>query len=88
MALGIKSELGRGAAPTWGMTSHGEGVREDGSGGVRSKATALAYEGHASLVVLKRSGRKANATPGGSRMPAADYGKSGARGDGRGRAAP
>src|ERR1700730_377706 len=31
-------------------------------------------------------GRKATAEPGGSKMPAADYGKSGARGDGRGRA--
>jgi ParB-like chromosome segregation protein Spo0J len=60
IAMGIQSELGRGADVTWNIDT--EGNSKPGK-----------YEG-------KR------AAPGGSPRPAADYGKSKARGDGAGRA--
>lgn len=63
LALGIKSELGRG-----------EGV------------AGAATPGGAPMPLDRAKDRKrANATPGGSALPAANYGKSKARGDGRGR---
>jgi len=78
IALGIRSELGRGApiggapmpmdrAPKMG------GTPEPVGGDMLARARA-------------NFAKKANATPGGSAMPAADYSKSKARGDGRGRA--
>lgn len=87
LALGIMSELGRGegsnnAAPGGSprpldrmkARTFGQDML-DGDGIVPNKGVRRSTE----------AGRKANATPGGSAMPAASYGKTKARGDGRGR---
>lgn len=68
IAIGIQSELGRGA-PCLPADA------QDGGSGFLIDA-------------MRRDakGRKANAVPGGAPMPATNYSKSGARGDGRGRA--
>ena len=66
IALGIRSEIGRG-----------ERLQQCGPAG--------AYGGNG--FVGNRSGPRANATPGGSAMPAMDYSK-GERGSGNGRAMP
>lgn len=82
--LGIRSELGRGAAPSgsprpldrgYGKAFH-DGARL-GSGGLADQVAAAA---------TARRVAKANASPGGSPLPAADYSKTKARGDGRGKA--
>jgi ParB-like chromosome segregation protein Spo0J len=70
ISLGIQSELGRGETAGDKLTMS-ETVQK-----LKPSADQA----------LKRSRRKANAEPGGSKMPAADYSKSKARGDGRGRA--
>jgi hypothetical protein len=86
LALGIQSELGRGENTAPG----GEPMPLD-----RAKA---AYNSNDRMRALQKTGdsrtephhtsggRKASAEPGGSKMLAADYRKTHARGDGRGRA--
>ena len=70
LALGIQSELGRG-----------ENSAPGGSPRPLDRAKAAkAFTGGD-----RYSRRKPTAEPGGSKMPAADYGKTHARGDGRGR---
>lgn len=76
--LGIRSELGRGAPiggaplPMDRLPKMG-GTPEPVGGDMLARARA-------------NFAKKANAAPGGSAMPAADYSKTKARGDGRGRA--
>lgn len=86
LALGIQSELGRGeqliplsetAKAKWAGTLERKGdaaETEDLRGGLTHRTTADPY----------RAKKRANATPGGAAMPAANY-KNKARGDGRGR---
>lgn len=69
LALGIQSELGRGEGVAEAHAVHSGKV---GKGGLTDGVSTAAR-------------KKANATPGGSKMPAADYSK-GQRGDGKGRA--
>jgi ParB-like nuclease family protein len=73
LALGIESELGRGDDGRASSNPHNDDAGTLVIDQYRGKKTA-------------NSSLSANATPGGSKMPAADYGKSHARGDGRGRA--
>jgi hypothetical protein len=73
--LGIRSELGRGA-PIGGAPMPID----------RAKANATAsFRDQDKLNAIQAQKRKGNAAPGGSPLPAADYSKSKARGDGRGR---
>lgn len=69
ISLGIQSELGRGAA----------------AGDRLTMSETIQREKPSADQAAKRSRRRANATPGGSNLPAADYSKR-QRGDGRGRA--
>lgn len=66
IALGIRSELGRGET----------------AGGKLTMSQTV----HRLKPAADQARKKANATPGGSKMPAANYSKNRARGDGRGRA--
>ncbi len=77
--LGIRSELGRGA-PIGGAPMPLD----------RAKANeAASYRDQDKLNAIQAQKRgKHTATPGGSALPAADYSKSKARGDGRGRSMP
>jgi len=76
IALGIRSELGRGA-PIGGAPMPMD----------RTKANETAsFRDQDKLNTIQARKRKANAAPGGSPLPAADYSKSKARGDGRGKA--
>ncbi len=74
IALGIRSELGRGAAPLDRARKMG-GTPEP----VGRDMLARARENFS---------KKANAAPGGSPMPAMNYSKTKARGDGRGKPLP
>lgn len=81
LALGIQSELGRGE----NLMSMSEANYEY----MYNKKDYVAKKGKPLLANGGGMGSKARydlATPGGSKMPAADYSKSKARGDGRGRA--
>lgn len=78
LALGIQSELGRGDSP--GVAPGGAPMPLDRAGG----QAAAAFKNQGKLDAL-RTRRPANATPGGHLMPSTNYGKTGARGDGRGR---
>jgi hypothetical protein len=78
LSLGIKSELGRGA-PIGGAP-----LPMDRAG--KMGGTPEPVGGDMLARARENFARKANATPGGSAMPAADYSKTKARGDGRGRA--
>lgn len=86
LALGIKSELGRGE------TIHESGMSfaesQDRLNGfiakTRHKPNAAPGGSPRPLDRMKNT-KRATATPGGSALPAANYGKSKARGDGRGR---
>jgi hypothetical protein len=71
LSLGIKSELGRG-----------EQLIPNG-GGLGSKSR---YDAGGGVDLEHRAERKANAAPGGSLMPAANYGRTRARGNGKGQA--
>lgn len=84
--LGIRSELGRGAAPggsprpldrKYAKAFH-DGAKL-GNGGLADQVAAAA---------TARRAAKSTAAPGGSPLPAADYSKNKARGDGRGRQLP
>jgi len=82
--LGIRSELGRGAAPGGSPRPLDRGYAKAfhdgaklGNGGLADQVAAAA---------TARRAAKANASPGGSPLPAADYSKTKARGDGRGKA--
>lgn len=70
LALGIQSELGRGDTEV--NTPHHAGGQAAGLMSLRAEQKAARK-------------RKANATPGGGAMPATNYSKNRARGDGRGR---
>jgi ParB-like chromosome segregation protein Spo0J len=70
--LGIRSELGRGAAP-------------GGSPRPLDRQKAVAFHNQDKLSAIQAQKRHHNAAPGGSPLPATDYAKSKARGDGRGR---
>ena len=73
--LGIRSELGRGA-PIGGAPMPMD----------RTKANETAsFRDRDKLSAIQAQKRKANAAPGGSPLPAANYSKSKSRGDGRGR---
>lgn len=73
--LGIRSELGRGA-PIGGAPMPID----------RAKANETAsFRDQDKLNAIQAQKRKGYAAPGGSPLPAADYSKSKARGDGRGR---
>jgi hypothetical protein len=101
LALGIQSELGRGQEVQGGAAPGGSARpldrmksgsykldAESGGGGV---AKGLTWGDHPGIAekglnyYRKREGRDP-AAPGGSKMPATNYSKSKARGDGRGRA--
>lgn len=73
--LGIRSELGRGAPI---------GVAPMPIDSAKANATA-SFRDQDKLNAIQAQKRKGNAAPGGSPLPAADYSKSKARGDGRGR---
>jgi hypothetical protein len=82
--LGIRSELGRGAAPGGSPRPLDRGYAKAfhdgaklGNGGLADQVAAAA---------TARRAAKSTAAPGGSPLPAADYSKSKARGDGRGKA--
>lgn len=70
LALGIKSEVGRGVAEDGDSDAT---LGKDATAEIASQSALNAY-------------RKPNATPGGSAMPATDYKKSGAPGTGSGKA--
>ena len=76
--LGIRSELGRGA-PIGGSPMPIDRAKANETASFRDQDKPAAIQGQK---------RKRTATPGGSPLPAADYSKSKARGDGRGRAMP
>lgn len=93
LSIGIKSELGRGDAVTWGITPSGEGTGDNVSAtytdNAKKRVHNAAPPGAALPLVKGKNGyeaRKPNATPGGSPLPAASLkdGKT-QRGDGRGR---
>ena len=75
--LGIRSELGRGA-PIGGAPMPIDRAKANNSASFRDQDKLNAIQAQ------KRG--KATAAPGGSPLPAADYSKSKARGDGRGKA--
>jgi len=75
--LGIRSELGRGA-PIGGAPMPMDRIKANETASFRDQDKLNAIQSQ------KRG--KATATPGGSPLPAADYSKSKARGDGRGKA--
>ena len=75
--LGIRSELGRGA-PIGGAPMPIDRAKANESASFRDQDRLNAIQAQ------KRG--KATAAPGGSPLPAADYSKSKARGDGRGKA--
>ena len=77
--LGIRSELGRGA-PIGGAPMPIDRAKANETASFRDQDRLSAIQGQ------KRG--KRTATPGGSPLPAADYSKSKARGDGRGRPMP
>lgn len=85
IALGIQSELGRGN--TGVRTPHEGHGAADGLIAVRAKEKAgrkpNAIPGGSPMPLDRK---QPNATPGGSPLPAADYSKTKARGNGRGRA--
>ena len=72
LALGFQSELGRGENSAPG-------------GAPMPLDRVKAYKSQGSLNEIMVQKRKPTAEPGGSKMPAADYRKTHARGDGRGR---
>ncbi len=89
IALGIQSELGRGAnaldmsdAANAQMTGGDAYKSADGKRAGRHKANATPG-GSMRLLDRQRAARKAS--PGGGQMPATNYSKSGKRGDSRGR---
>lgn len=88
IALGIQSELGRGAS----LLSLSKARIVGGLAAINVKAEAASsFKNQGAQRALQegkphRKGKKPNATLGGAAMPAADYSKSKARGDGRGRA--
>ena len=86
LALGIKSELGRGEALTWDGDV-GEDIdtyrHKKGLKGREGKAQSYRIDEYAEEY---RNGRTPNATPGGTLMPSMTYSKDHARGDGKGRA--
>ena len=96
LALGIQSELGRGEN-ILGMSASNDAYMYDKKN-YTGKANAIpggapmpldrakAYKSQSSLNEIMAQKPKPTAEPGGSKMPAADYRKSHARGDGRGRA--
>jgi len=75
--LGIRSELGRGA-PIGGAPMPMDRIKANETASFRDQDKLSAIQAQ------KRG--KATAAPGGSPLPAADYSKSKARGDGRGKA--
>jgi hypothetical protein len=81
LSLGIESELGRGEnlGGFEGAIDRREAIKANACPGGSPEPLARARAG-------LKSPMKANATPGGSMMPAADYSKTKARGDGAGRA--
>lgn len=82
IALGIKSELGRGELAGVKLRMEGVNVVPGGAPEMpkgRKRANAVPGGGPMPLDRAKR------AAPGGSLMPATDYRRSGKRGDGRGR---
>jgi hypothetical protein len=79
LALGIRSEVGRGEGAE-GKKSH----KDAPGGGGRLWAGKDANGKTAAATSYGKPRRKANAEPGGSKMPAANYSKSRARGNGKG----
>jgi len=93
LALGIKSELGRGEGVDGGASPGGSPRPLDRMKNAKAHAIKAGALGDRSgndkgltSAIADRARRRANATPGGSALPAANYGKTKARGDGRGRA--
>ena len=88
LALGIQSELGRGenSAPG-GSPRPLDRAKAAKAFNSNDRMRALQKTGDSRTAPHHTSGgRKPTAEPGGSKMPAADYRKTHARGDGRGRA--
>jgi hypothetical protein len=91
LALGIQSELGRGetAGAKLAMSETVQRLKPSADQAAKhAKATAESITGPVGKDMdyyRHRGGRKPTAEPGGSKMPAADYRKTHARGDGRGR---
>lgn len=83
LSLGIRSELGRGQALTYGDSPQ---VTEAGLNYYRNqkKAKANAYSSQGSLSAIMQQRTRRDASPGGSPLPACDYSRR-ERGDGRGR---
>ncbi len=96
IAIGIKSELGRGGdlLKQEGQLDRYEAIKAGG------RPLAESFADQDKLQAFMQTGRKANAipggskmpldraAPGGSKMPAMNYSKTKARGDGRGRPVP
>lgn len=86
LALGIRSEIGRGGASINDAAPGGAALPNE-----RAKAQNLTWAtgggGDDTSRKNLAAGRKPNASPGGSPLEAANYSQSGARGDGRARAA-
>jgi DNA modification methylase len=86
IAMGIKSELGRGASLT---ITGGVGATEDGLNHYRdgSKADAVTFGSGGPGDLSRGFKQRANhAAPGGGAMPSTSYGKDGSRGRGDGKA--
>jgi ParB-like chromosome segregation protein Spo0J len=86
LALGIQSELGRGELANDRNVSTSARINDASDGQARYTRKANAIPGGAPLPLDRAKAAKATAEPGGSKMPAADYRKTHARGDGRGKA--
>ena len=78
-ALGIQSELGRGE-------NSAKAARRPRQPAKAATAESIKGPVGRHMDFRHKDGRKPTAEPGGSKMPAADYRKTHARGDGRGRA--
>jgi hypothetical protein len=87
LALGIQSELGRGEMANDRAVSASARINDAADGQARYTRKANAMPGGSPRPLDRaKAARRATAEPGGSKMPAADYRKTHARGDGRGRA--
>jgi hypothetical protein len=84
LALGIQSELGRGEMANDRTVSASARINDAADG--QARYTRKAMPGGSPRPLDRAKAAKATAEPGGSKMPAADYRKTHARGDGRGRA--
>jgi hypothetical protein len=85
LALGIQSELGRGDN-LQSLSSQAEDYRQNKGSYAKSGAVMPTGARMSDAKVAAGKKKRERATPGGSKMPAANYSKNKARGDGRGRA--